>query len=440
MQVLEGLEPVRKRPACTSAPPDLRSAPPRGRSGQLGRRGHGRPLRPHRRRCSPTVAPGRRQRPGIPTDINPSTTCPASRSRHRCTARQVRQRLQGVRRPPRRRCVGRQRPADEARRRGRPHGKRHAMTFVDGGKPTERKVVGDASPRAPAVAAGARPSPSGPTRRSETVESRPDHPRRLQMMAFSTRARDPLPRAPGPRQRTGHLQVQRRHRRLVARQQDEGEPVLEGRLLRRLGRELRGRDRVPVEHRLQHRRHPQLRQRHQHRRGRHPRRGLQGGAHLGGQQVRPRQEPAQGEGPEPHGRGHPRGHHGHRLGARLREPQFEGQTKAKLGNTSIKTLVQRATNEKLSTGSRRTPPRPTRSSARASPPPRRATPPRRPATSCAARRCSTGRACRTSSRTARRRTGPSASCSSSRATRPAARRSRPATPPPRRSSPSGARS
>jgi DNA gyrase subunit B len=35
------------------------------------------------------------------------------------------------------------------------------------------------------------------------------------------------------------------------------------------------------------------------------------------------------------------------ISVRLREPQFEGQTKAKLGNTAMKTLVQRATNEKL---------------------------------------------------------------------------------------------
>jgi DNA gyrase subunit B len=35
------------------------------------------------------------------------------------------------------------------------------------------------------------------------------------------------------------------------------------------------------------------------------------------------------------------------ISVRLTEPQFEGQTKAKLGNTSMKTLVQRATNEKL---------------------------------------------------------------------------------------------
>ena len=35
------------------------------------------------------------------------------------------------------------------------------------------------------------------------------------------------------------------------------------------------------------------------------------------------------------------------LSVRLRDPQFEGQTKGKLGNTSIKTLVQKATNDKL---------------------------------------------------------------------------------------------
>lgn len=35
------------------------------------------------------------------------------------------------------------------------------------------------------------------------------------------------------------------------------------------------------------------------------------------------------------------------ISVRLRDPQFEGQTKAKLGNTSVKTLVQRATNDRL---------------------------------------------------------------------------------------------
>jgi DNA gyrase subunit B len=35
------------------------------------------------------------------------------------------------------------------------------------------------------------------------------------------------------------------------------------------------------------------------------------------------------------------------ISVRLREPQFEGQTKGKLGNPEIKTLVQRATNERM---------------------------------------------------------------------------------------------
>lgn len=35
------------------------------------------------------------------------------------------------------------------------------------------------------------------------------------------------------------------------------------------------------------------------------------------------------------------------ISVRLQEPQFEGQTKAKLGNVSIRSLVERATNEKL---------------------------------------------------------------------------------------------
>jgi DNA gyrase subunit B len=35
------------------------------------------------------------------------------------------------------------------------------------------------------------------------------------------------------------------------------------------------------------------------------------------------------------------------ISVRLKDPQFEGQTKAKLGNTAMKTLVQKATNEKL---------------------------------------------------------------------------------------------
>jgi len=36
------------------------------------------------------------------------------------------------------------------------------------------------------------------------------------------------------------------------------------------------------------------------------------------------------------------------ISVRMRDPQFEGQTKGKLGNPEVKTLVQRATNERLS--------------------------------------------------------------------------------------------
>src|SRR5437762_6018580 len=35
------------------------------------------------------------------------------------------------------------------------------------------------------------------------------------------------------------------------------------------------------------------------------------------------------------------------VSVKLRDPQFEGQTKAKLGNVSIRSLVERATNTKL---------------------------------------------------------------------------------------------
>ena len=44
------------------------------------------------------------------------------------------------------------------------------------------------------------------------------------------------------------------------------------------------------------------------------------------------------------------------LSVRLREPQFEGQTKAKLGNVSIRSLVERATNERLASWLEENPP------------------------------------------------------------------------------------
>jgi DNA gyrase subunit B len=44
------------------------------------------------------------------------------------------------------------------------------------------------------------------------------------------------------------------------------------------------------------------------------------------------------------------------ISVRLREPQFEGQTKAKLGNVSVRSLLERATNEKLASWFEENPP------------------------------------------------------------------------------------
>ncbi len=129
------------------------------------------------------------------------------------------------------------------------------------------------------------------------------------------------------------------------------------------------------------------------------------------------------------------------VSVRLRDPQFEGQTKAKLGNVSMRSLVaedhQRAT---WPTGSKSTRPRPngssTRRCMRSGPVSRHATPAR---TSGASRR-STGPVSPGSWPTAPRRSRASRSCTSSRATRPAVRPRRPATRGPWPSSRSGARS
>ena len=109
----------------------------------------------------------------------------------------------------------------------------------------------------------------------------------------------------------------------------------------------RGRGGVPVEHRLQQRRHPQLRERHRHHRGRHARAGLPQSAltrvvnnyardkghlkekddALAGEDIREGLSAI--------------------ISVRLRDPQFEGQTKGKLGNVSMRSLVEKATNEHL---------------------------------------------------------------------------------------------
>jgi DNA gyrase subunit B len=150
--------------------------------------------------------------------------------------------------------------------------------------------------------------------------------------------------APGSGERD--VQVQRRHRRLRAHLNNAKES-----LFRKVGfyeqAEDRpgGRGRLPVEHRLL-REHPLLRQRHRHHRRRHARRGIpQGLTNVVNRYARKRnllKEKDENLAGEDIREGLTA-----IVSVRLAEPQFEGQTKGKLGNVSIRSLVERATNEKL---------------------------------------------------------------------------------------------
>ena len=69
------------------------------------------------------------------------------------------------------------------------------------------------------------------------------------------------------------------------------------------------------------------------------------------------------------------------ISVKLHDPQFEGQTKTKLGNPPIKGLVEETVNRKLAEFLEENPPRGADgSSARRSTPPAPAPPPAKPAT------------------------------------------------------------
>ena len=121
----------------------------------------------------------------------------------------------------------------------------------------------------------------------------------------------------------GQLQVRRRHpglRRVHPLAGLEGPAAQEGRLHRGLGRRAgRGRGRHAVEQLLPGG-PPQLRQQHQHPRGRLASLRVPVGSDPHGQRLRQVEGPDQGEGGQPPGRGHPRGPHRDHLREGARAP------------------------------------------------------------------------------------------------------------------------
>ena len=93
------------------------------------------------------------------------------------------------------------------------------------------------------------------------------------------------------------------------------------------------------------------------------------------------------------------------VSVKLADPQFEGQTKTKLGNTEVKSFVQKACNEGVRDWFDRNPGEGRDIINKATRPPAPASPPGRRATSPAARACSTSARCRASWPTAVDRPG-----------------------------------
>ena len=267
---------------------------------------------------------------------------------------------------------------------------------------------------------------------------------RLQMMAFLNKGLEIRfhDERPSDDAETGRLPVHGRHRRLrQAPQRVQGGAVHQGRLLR-AGR----------------RRRPEVEIAFQWNTGYYD--GIhcfangistiEGGMHVEGfktaltnvgQQVRPRQGPAQGEGREPPRRGHPRGPHRHHLGAscatrssRARPRPSSATSRCARSCRRPPTNAGRVARGEPHRGQRRS----SKKAHRRGPGPRRGQegPRRHPPQDGARRR----RHARQAQGLLQRATPTRASCSSSRATRPAARPSRPAIRARRRSCRSAARS
>ena len=266
--------------------------------------------------------------------------------------RQVRRRgLQGLRRAPRRRRVGGQRPV-HAGSRSRSTGRTAATTACPSPTAARSSTSWPWSGKAPRGRTGTTvtfwPDPTifaseGTEFRAQTLLER------LQIMAFLNKGLEIRFRD----ERPGHEaeQIYRYSGGIVdfVRHLNDAKEAL----FKRVGHyevvegDERGRGRLPVEHRLL-RGHPLLRQRHRHHRGRHARGGLQEGPHQRGQPLRPEPQPPLLKEKDDNLLGEDiREGLTAIVSVKLRDPQFEGQTKAKLGNVSIRSLVERATNEKL---------------------------------------------------------------------------------------------
>ena len=112
------------------------------------------------------------------------------------------------------------------------------------------------------------------------------------------------------------------------------------------------------------------------------------------------------------------------ISVKIPHPQFEGQTKTKLGNTEVKGIVETIVNERLGEFLEENPAVAKRVIEKASTPPARAKPRAKRAISCAAKARSTSARCPASSPTVRNAIPRRANSTSSRVIRPAVRRSR----------------
>ncbi len=244
---------------------------------------------------------------GIPVDVMPEQGLPGAHRRADeapCRRQVRRRRLQGLRRPPRRRHLRRQRALRVVHRRRLPR-RQDLPAGVRARRPDDRD--GDRRRRA-----------RGRDRHHDPVPPRPRDLRRARVVDA-----DPAPAPPRdgfPHAELPHRARGRAHRRgahgVLLRGRDQGLRRLrergEGRrppahhLPRGRDRSGRGRDRDAVEQ-LVRGVGLLVREQHQHHRGRLAPLGLQGGAHRHAQQVRARQGAPEGEGGQPRGRGRARG-------------------------------------------------------------------------------------------------------------------------------------